>query len=720
MVLQSDFQSDFLEGLNDSQREAVLATEGAVRVVAGPGTGKTRTLTSRYCHLVANLGIAPANILAVTFTNKAADEMKSRVRKALGDADLGVISTIHSFCRLLLRDEIHILSFPQTFIILDTLDQRTILREIFKEFNLSSKDMTIKEALDNILEARKMHVGSYIKYFLEFNNERIKEGYLNPEKTLEDRIFLRYLYEQKKNFALDFNDLINFAAYILKRYEDVRTRWQEKIQYVMIDEFQDVSKKQYDIGRILSAYHKNIFVVGDSDQTIYSWRDAHYRLFLDFQDHYEGSKTIILSENYRSTPEILKLADASVKNNTVRFSKILTPTIPSGMRPVFYFASESEGEGEWIAKKVGEIVKVNPSLKDIAILCRSHLLSKNIELALFNAGIPFRHINGRAFFSRKEIKDALSYLRMLTKADDLSFSRTINVPPRAFGKKTLSVLKEFSESHNISLYESLKVLIQRDRTLRKKAQGYVHAIETIKGKLKDSSPDDLFQELLDQTGFEEMIRLSGDEERLDSLAELKRNLSDFVKDPENTLSDFLDKAALTMASDHERTEDFVSIMTVHTAKGLEFQTVFVCGLNEGVFPSRRVENLAEMEEERRIFYVAVTRAKENLFLTGAEGYVVEGGSATKTPSRFLSETAEFIDGARERDADLLKGKNQKRQNPPAIEEESLFKPGDSVNHFAFGIGLVLDVNRSENSYLIKFASLSTPRSITFGAKLEPA
>jgi DNA helicase-2/ATP-dependent DNA helicase PcrA len=645
--------------------------------------------------------------------------MKLRVRGALGDADLGVISTFHSFCRLLLRDEIHILSFPQNFIILDVLDQKAILRGIFRELKLSSKDMTVKEALDDVLEAGKMRAEGYIKLFLETNNEKIKESYQDPQKTLHDKIFLRYLYEQKKNFALDFNDLINFAGHILKKCEEVRKRWQERIQYVMIDEFQDVSKKQYDIGRILAGYHKNIFIVGDSDQTIYSWRDAHYKLFLNFPEDHPGARTIVLRENYRSTPEILKLADASVKHNSLRFSKSLTPVLSGGPWPLFYFASESAEEGKWIAERIGELKEKGDAYKDSAILCRSHLLSKNIELALFKSSIPFRHINGRAFFSRKEIKDALAYLRMLTEADDLSFSRTINVPQRGIGGKTLAKLAAFAENSGISLFEALKKLLWGDIILRRKAQGYLNLILSLREKRNRLNPDDLFQELLDKSGFEEMIRVSGDQERLDSLAELKRNLSDFAKDPENTLSGFLDKAALTMASDHDKSEDAVSIMTVHTAKGLEFKTVFVCGLNEGVFPSRRVASLSEMEEERRIFYVAVTRAKVNLFLSGAFGYIVEGGSAAMTPSRFLSETLDFIEGARERDLELLKERARRPAHPPAALPKSLFKPGDTVSHFAFGLGEILGVNRGENSYLIKFASLSTPRSITFGAKLEP-
>jgi DNA helicase-2/ATP-dependent DNA helicase PcrA len=716
---------DFLHDLNESQKEAVLTTEGPVRVIAGPGTGKTKTLTSRYCYMVNNLGIAPNNIFAMTFTNKAADEMKTRVREALGDADLGVISTIHSFCRLLLRDEIHILSFPQNFTILDSSDQKILLKKIFSDLLLSSKDLTIKEASDNILEARKITHKSYIDKFFLLNNEELKNAFLDKMATRDDRIFLRYLYEQKKNFALDFNDLINFAIYILEKHSHVREKWQRRAEYVMIDEFQDVSQKQYKIGKILSDYHKNIFIVGDSDQTIYSWRSAHYKLFLDFHLDYENSKTIILTDNYRSTPEILKLADASIGHNSYRYSKELIATLPLGPRPLYHHAAEVMEEGKWIAERIKELTdntnnaaQTPESLKNIAILCRSHLLAKNIELSLFNASIPFKHINGRAFFARKEIKDALSHLRMLTNSDDLAFIRIINTPPRGIGKKSLEKIKNFSEKHNISYYAALKRLLPIDNSLKQKTQNFVYVIDNLKKDRLIMDVDNLFQSVLDRTGYEEMIRVSGDQESLDSLAELKRNISDFTKDPENTLEDFLDRAALTTAVDHEKTQDAVSIMTVHTAKGLEFNCVFVCGLNEGIFPSRRVETLEDMEEERRIFYVSVTRAKHRLFLSSAEGYNIDSVSSTKVPSRFLSEVVDFLDGSISKDKQILKERQKEKPRTLPLATENLLKTGDKVKHFAFGAGEILEVNYNENSYLIKFDSLTTPRSITFGTKLQ--
>ncbi|MDR2460972.1 MAG: ATP-dependent helicase [Deltaproteobacteria bacterium] len=707
--------SDFLLDLNEEQNQAVITTEGPVRVVAGPGTGKTRTLTSRYCHLVANLGIAPKNILAVTFTNKAASEMRTRVRESLGDADLGVIATFHSFCRSLLKEEIHLLSYPSDFIITDPTDQKTILKNIFKEMQLTSKDLTIQKALDEILEARKDEALSYIDKFFLLDNEIILEKYQDKSTKQNDKIFLRYLYEQKKNFSLDFNDLINFTIFILEGYEDVRKKWQERFQYVMIDEFQDVSLRQYTLGKILSGFHGNIFIVGDSDQTIYTWRQAHFKMFLNFPKDYSNSQTIVLTSNYRSTKEILDAAQSSIGHNSLRFSKEIVPTCPGGSKPLYFHAPNTLKEGKWVAEKILETLKTNPTLKDIAILCRSHLLAKGLEGPLANASIPFKHINGRTFFARKEIKDALAYLRMLTNADDLAFLRTVRVPSRGIGSKTIARISAFAQGYKISLYEATKELMTRDPDFRKKLFGYIHPLEQLKSELGTINPTDLFQRLLDQTGYEEYMRVSGDDEKLESLAELKRNLYDFTQDPENTLEDFLDMAALASNTDRGDAADYVSIMTIHTAKGLEFETVFVCGLNEGVFPSRLTVTIEDMEEERRIFYVATTRAKKNLYYSSAEGYKVEG--ASRDPSRFLAEIVDFIETVNPSDRELLLASGKGARGQMATDLENLFAKGDKVLHQQFGPGSILEVKLEEHAYLVQFEALSTPRSITFGSKL---
>jgi DNA helicase-2/ATP-dependent DNA helicase PcrA len=705
---------DFLEGLNPSQREAATATEGAVRVVAGPGTGKTRTLTARYAYLVSVLGISPRNILCATFTNKAAQEMRQRIRASLGDLDLGLISTFHSFCRLFLRDEIHYLSLPSNFVILDVEDQKSILSRVFADMGLTLRDLSFKEAIDNILEARKLKADSYVHDFLELNNENIRERFASGGLDRDSEIFVRYIYEQKKNFALDFNDLINFTTYLLKTVPEARERWQERIQYVMVDEFQDVSLRQYELGDALAGLHRNIFIVGDSDQTIYTWRGAHHKIFLNFPANYPSCKTIVLEENYRSTPEILITADTLIKNNRQRFGKTLTPTRKAGTPPVFYHARNEADEASWIVKKIALVRERDPSLKNIAVLCRAHFLTRSLEHALVKDKIPYRILCGTEFYHRKEIKDAIGYLRMLSGADDVALSRVINEPSRQIGKKSMDKVRDFSVRNDMSLYESLKSLAQFDRPLGRKAQPFISLVEGLKGQKPKMALSDLFQAVLDQSGYEASLRLRGDHDRLDNLAELKRSVQEFSLDPENTLEDFLQNAALFTDLDREKRDDSVSVMTIHTAKGLEYRTVFVLGLSEGIFPSRRVSDQDEMEEERRLLYVAMTRAKRRLFLSCSQGVNHDGQH--QTPSRFLKEIRLCLKGDSENDLEALKEGSQRALPGPPGAWEAAFREGDRVNHPSFGGGKILKVDPALGSYTIKFDELMTNRSIMFDNK----
>lgn len=323
---------DYLTGLNPEQLEAVQTTEGAIRVLAGAGTGKTRALTSRYCYLADMLGVAPKNIVCVTFTNRAANEMKHRIRTALGDMDLGYICTFHAFCVRLLKEDIHVLNFPGNFVILDVEDQKQILLKVFEEMKLTLRETTIRRTIDEVLEAKKLYAITYIDYIYELNNEELKAKFTQTSDRNEE-IFLRYLYEQKKCFGCDFNDIINFALYILEHFPDILKKWQDRMQYVMVDEFQDVSLRQYKIAQMLAGKHGNLFIVGDPDQTIYSWRGSHVKLFLDFDKKYPDAKTILLTTNYRSTPEILKASNTLIEKNIIRFPKVLIPVRPGGALP---------------------------------------------------------------------------------------------------------------------------------------------------------------------------------------------------------------------------------------------------------------------------------------------------------------------------------------------------------------------------------------------------
>ncbi|MDR3152751.1 MAG: UvrD-helicase domain-containing protein [Deltaproteobacteria bacterium] len=804
---------DYLKNLNHSQREAVLRTEGPVRVVAGPGTGKTRAIVARYCHLVDGQGIPPRNILCVTFTNKAADEMKRRVRALLGgDMDLGLVCTFHAFSRLMLKDEIHRMSYPPSFPVLDREDQKELLTKIFREMGLSARDLTYGRAIDTILETGKL-TGDYIEKYMTgplgpvpgpmpapvpaaaggsgawgiTGQDSFREGpaegapartshaesasarsgltegsadgagqaaqgpapagpasagslpgafapgaepdLLRSELAMQGlprdkRIFLSYLREQRKIYALDFNDLINFAIHVLENHKNARERWQSRLQYVMVDEFQDVSRKQYRLAQILSAKHRNLFIVGDSDQTIYTWRGAHHKLFLDFPKRHPGTATFVLHENYRSTPQILSTADALITRNTVRFNKRLKPTLPAGGLPAFFNGKTEQEAAAWILEEISRLRDAGTPLGEAAVLCRSAYMTRPVEEAFFQAGLPFRLLCGTPFYSRREVKTAVCYLRMLAYADDVSFRRTVNYPSRGLGNKTLETVALDADRKGISLYEALKGCARSLPALwRKAGPDYIEVIDDLRERRARMDLGDLFHELLRRTGFEEHLRRLGDETRLENMAELKRVVTEFAADPESNLEDFLDKAALYTSMDAEGKKDAVPIMTIHASKGLEFDSVFVCGLNEGLFPSRRCEDWEQMEEERRLFYVAITRAKRLLRLAGADH--AGRDPVLRQPSRFLLEIKDHVAGARPKDLELLKtqaespaGFGRGEDPPPQRQSLPSFSKGDEVEHGSFGRGRILSVNLRGGSYSIKFEALSTARDIMFGASLR--
>ena len=754
---------DIFVRLNPEQLDAVQSTEGHIRVLAGAGSGKTRALVSRYVYLVRDLGISPKNILCVTFTNRAAEEMKARVRSELGDMDLGYICTFHAFCTLLLHEDINKINFPKDFVILDKEDWRSILLRVFADMGLTLKEATIQQKIDEVLEAKKMQADTYIDYFYKLNNDELKEKFSQKGIERNQEIFLRFLYEQKKCFGVDFNDLINFAVYILEKFPDVAQKWQDRIQYIMVDEFQDVSAKQYSIAQILSRKHKNLFIVGDSDQTIYSWRGSHVKLILDFDKKYKDAKTVLLLKNYRSTPQILTAANSLIARNTVRYPKELSPTKKAGPKPLYYHAPSEEDEAKWICKKIKELCGLSrkskakqkadeaaaaslglatdssaapTNLRDIAILYRAHYLSRSLEEAFIKNDIPYRILAGTEFYGRREIKDMISYLRMLTVADDVSFYRTVNLPSRKIGKNKIAAIKEHADRCDCSAYTALKGLLAQDDPILKgtKAQAYVDAIEESRALLNDknsfvytvgsgtSKLGSVLQSILDKSGYEAFLRLEADQDRLDNAAEFKRAVNQAGFDDDATLEDFLQRAALFTDLDREDKRDAVKMLTIHAAKGMEFKNVFLCGMNEGIFPSRKVQTPEDMEEERRIAYVAMTRAKDRLFITDAEGKANDG--IFKYPSRFVFEAAG--EGMKNFDIEkpLDKGLVEQSQKIINYDESRLkaaatqFKKGDRVRHKFFGAGTIVLVNGKAFCYTIKFDDLATERSVQFSAPLE--
>jgi DNA helicase-2/ATP-dependent DNA helicase PcrA len=706
------------DDLNPEQRLATETTEGAVRVIAGPGTGKTRALTSRYCRLVDTLGIAPRNILCATFTNRAANEMKRRVRAMLGDLDLGLICTFHAFCVQLLKEDIHVLDYPKNFLVLDKEDQKDLLLKVFADMGLTLRDTTIQHARDEILEMRKFRATSYINDIYEMNNEALMER-ARQAAGRDDEIFLRYLYEQKKCFGLDFNDLINFAAYILERFPEVRQKWSDRMQYVMVDEFQDVSERQYKIARILAEKHGNLFIVGDPDQTIYTWRGSHVRLFLDFDRKYPAARTIELATNYRSPPEVLAAAETLIARNTVRFPKRLIAARGHGEKPLYYHARNEREEAGWIAARIAALRAAGSALGDVALIYRAHYLSRALEEALVDKGLPYKIYSGVAFYGRKEVKDIVAYLRMVAQGDDLAFLRTINTPPRKIGKKKIDGIKALAGEQNLPLYEALKQNLAAPLFSGSRARQYVDAIEAARARRAGAHLGDFLQTLLDQSGFEEFMRLQGDQERLDNVAELKRAIAAVGADEDATLEDFLARVALFTNLDGEDRHDAVKLMTIHAAKGMEFPHVFLCGLNEGVFPSRKVETPDEMEEERRLAYVAATRAMVRLYLSDSEGAANDG--IFKYPSRFIfdmgEENVEYVAPLDEALAESARREIGRDEAAMALRQAA-FAIGERVKHPVFGAGTVVAVNAGQMCYSIQFDRLETERAIQFGGILQ--
>ena len=708
---------DYLNELNPEQYEAATTTEGFIRVVAGAGSGKTKTLTARYMYLVEQLGISTANILCVTFTNKAAAEMKKRIRKVLPDQDLGRITTFHGFCVGLLKEDCHVIGYPTTFIVLDEEDKESILRTVFEDLGISSKDMTIKEAVDHI-GWRKGGRG-YVKTLIDPNLNRLVD-LSNAATTLKDKVMYRYFYEQRKCYGLDFDDLVYFALYILEHDRDTREKWQSRLEYIMVDEFQDIDKDQYSLADILSGYHKNLFVVGDPDQTIYTWRGADVKFILEFDARHDNVKTIYLNTNYRSVPQILAASNALIDKNRERLKKELTAVRPDAKKPLYFHAKTSQLEADWITAQMRAMHDGGKSYSQMAVLYRAHFVSRTIEESLIRNKIPYVLYSGVEFYKRKEIKDILCYLRMVYAGDDVSFLRTVNEPRRGVGRTRIAALKQYAEMNRCSLYDALVASLDTKLIKSSRAKEYVRLIEKYRAIYDGMDLTDLLSGILTDSGYELMLRTSGEEERLDNLAELKQAIYDFQRKAgeEVTLGNYLDHAALFTNMDQNDRAQAVKLMTVHAAKGLEFPAVFLCGLSEGIFPGKRANTREKLEEERRLAYVAFTRARDRLFLSDAAGSNYDG--SFRYPSRFLfNAEEENVEYAVPLEPDLIEDamnhirKTEDLGPAPERPNESI---GKRVLHPVFGEGSVIGIPRGQEGFIVQFDNMVTPR--TFGPAVK--
>lgn len=709
---------NFIDELNEQQKEAVTTTEGYVRIIAGAGTGKTKALTHRYAYLVNELGISTSNILCVTFTNKAAREMSKRIRQMIGDSDTGYICTFHGFCVKLLREDIHAINFPKNFVVMDGEDTEEILKTVYENAHIQSRTYTFDSARDHITAMKSQML--HIPYLAEIGNEKLLADYEKAEKV-EDKVFLGYLYEQKKVYGLDYDDLITIALHILQTDESKRVKWQERMMYIMVDEFQDVSGNQYELAEILSGYHRNLFIVGDPDQTIYTWRGARIEYILNFDAEHEDTKTVFLDVNYRSIPEILAVSNSLIEKNKKRLPHRLEAYKESGRRPQYIHSKTTGDEARWMTAEIQKLISTGNSYSDIAVIYRSHFVSRSIEEAFIKSKIPYTLYSGVEFYKRKEIKDVLAYLRMIVYSDDLSFRRVINEPKRNFGKKRMAIVKAYADSHRCSLYNALLDLLEEKSVKTTGATVFVDIIEGFKKTYKEKKLTDLVTEILEQTGYEVMLRQSGEQERLDNLAELKQSIDEFEKTSgeENTLEEYLQSIALYTNSDKEQDKETVKMMTIHTAKGLEFPYVFVCGVNEGIFPSKHVDTEDMLEEERRMAYVACTRAERGLYISDAEGLNYD--DSFRYPSRFIfnidRDTIAYVNELPQRLVDDTKSyiaANEAHIYPPDTE----LKPGDRVKHKVFGEGTITGIRGDIGCYVIKFDKMATERNLKIGIALE--
>ena len=713
---------NILQGLNASQLEAVTSTEGFIRVIAGAGSGKTRALARRFAYLVNEIGILPGNILCVTFTNKSANEMRQRIHNLTGDNDTGYISTFHSFCVSVLQEDSHALQYPKSFLVLDNSDIDSMLKIIYEERGLTLRNMTFSKARD-MIEIRKLIKEP--KYYLDMLNmslDTLRQKYLTATEP-SDIIFYGYLYQEKKCFGLDYNDLIKFTLYIFEQNEAVKIKWQQRLEYIMIDEFQDIDELQYKLMSVLCGYHKNLFIVGDPDQTIYTWRGANVRYLLDFDKIFPSVKTIMMMQNYRSTPQIVSVVNDLIDKNKFRIKKNLMPTIADGRKVICHHADTSEREAMWIAEQIQALHGEGTSYREITVLYRAHYITRIVEEVFLREKIPYAIYSGVQFFNRMEIKDALAYLRLIAYKDDLAFLRVVNVPKRNLGERRIKFLQEYAVKHQCSLYIALETNLDNEIFKGTKAAQFVALIENFAANYAERQISELLAAILNESGYEKMLRTEGSQERLDNLAELKQSVYEYETScgEESTLEHYLSHVALFTNNDAADNSDKVKLMTVHSAKGLEFPYVFLCAMNEGVFPSKKTDTIQKMEEERRLAFVAMTRAQKGLYLSEAEGRNFDG--SPRYPSRFLLDIEPaLLDYTQKPQEGLIRETKDYlviNERYLADEENQLsLAVGQRVKHNIFGSGTVVDVDLIKAALLVKFDNIDTPRSISFRAKLE--
>ena len=695
--------------LNDRQCEAVNHTKGPLLITAGAGSGKTKVLTCRIAHLL-ELGVAPYRILAITFTNKAAKEMKERVQNLVGaQADSIWLSTFHSFCAKLLRFEIDgFHGYTRNFTIYDSSDQLVLIKDCLKKLNLDDKQFTPRSVLGTISAAKNvlMDAKTFAGKAEDFYQQKVSEAYALYQAKL------------KENNALDFDDLLFLAVRLLEEKDDVREKYQERFQYVLVDEYQDTNHAQYALTKILAAQWRNICVVGDADQSIYAWRGADIRNIIDFTRDYPDAASIKLEQNYRSTKTILNAANAVIDNNESRPRKTLWTENPSGNKVIHYQAQTEHDEADYIAGAIYNRHEISHEpYGDMAILIRTNAQSRVLEEKLMRYAIPYTMVGGTKFYDRKEIKDVLAYLRLLYNPEDsLSLTRIINVPKRNIGATTMEKVAAYAEGEGISLFEALSSpdAIPVTKRAQTSLENFAAMIFDLLNDIDGMDVLSLIEKVIKDTGYGEMLDKDAEhdpqgESRKENVGEFLSVAKDYMdSNPDGNLQDFLENVALVSdVDDFESSESKVTLITLHAAKGLEFPVVFLAGLDEGLFPhSRTLMDPEQIEEERRLAYVGITRAERQLYVTNAVTRTMYGRISAYMPSRFLGEIPpELVEEYKRKSAmpqsRMTSVPGQQRVSilskpvatslPKKHAVTDSFAKGDKVRHKIWGIGTVLDV-----------------------------
>ena len=702
--------------LNEKQYEAVTTSFPNVRIIAGAGSGKTRVLTYRIAYLISELHVLPWKILAITFTNKVANEMRNRVVQMIPECEKDLtIKTFHSFAALFLRKEIHNINFPSSFTILDEEDQTKLVKDIASELGFKRGDKIVGKAISYI-GSQKLHE----RYPDDINI--IKEAFEDEKLCLQ--IYTRYEEEKNKQLSLDFDDLLLKTNFILENFPQVRIRWQERIDHILIDEFQDTNDVEYKLVKLLSKPMTCHYVVGDPDQTIYTWRGANQDIILNLQKDFLDMETIILNRNYRSTEKILDSANKLIAHNKLRVKKDLYTENEVGKPIVVHRSPSSKSEADYVVREIKRLVQIEGySYKDIAILYRSNYITMDFEASLTRERIPYRIFGGQKFYQRMEIKDVLAYFHLITNIkDDISFERIINVPRRGIGDTTVNIIKEEARSTHKSMYEYMRDLdIENDHTfISKKAINALKMMITVIEKARDdiNKNEEVFSKILEEMiwsfGYNEYLAKDDDgDERIENVKALFQDIRHYLQsNPDSTFDEYLQNIALISSQDELIDGEYVTLMTVHTAKGLEYPVVFVVRLNAGVFPHVRsyIESgFKGLEEERRLAYVAMTRAKQLLYLTFAGDYsYVLGGNLL--PSQFLKESGNDVTPERPEYNPFRSEKRQtsfhfddgpnagfsldepiKQDFSQEVNDVDEWKVGDIVNHRTLGEGTVIEL-----------------------------